>query len=295
MYLRLSKFVMLGLAVSSASLIPKAAYAKKEPVVLTPDGQWVARFDDEICSLHRKFGEGKESALLVMRRYSPSTRFWMTLAGQPFRTRYHSKPAKLRFRPEDEYLEIEFFRGKTGDDPALVFRGSTTGLPYSEETLDEMPDEEIRALQYAFRSIEIGYPLKTPLILDTGPMGKALKIMERCTDELVSSWGLDAEKHKNLQREVTPLVDLSKWIRSSDYPTDMLNSRQPAIVSARLMIDREGQLTGCHIQRTTRPKEFDDAVCGSIKKRARFEPAIDASGEAIDSYYRIDIRFQIPG
>jgi hypothetical protein len=74
----------------------------------------------------------------------------------------------------------------------------------------------------------------------------------------------------------------------------MLGIGQPAIVEFRLSIGADGVPLACHIQETTRPKEFDNAVCKSLMRRARFEPALDATGTAITSYYRNTVRFQIP-
>lgn len=74
----------------------------------------------------------------------------------------------------------------------------------------------------------------------------------------------------------------------------MLMQGQPAIVEFRLSVGADGAPLSCHIQSTTRPKEFDEAVCGSLMKRARFSPALDAEAKPMTSYYRNTVRFQIP-
>jgi outer membrane biosynthesis protein TonB len=70
-----------------------------------------------------------------------------------------------------------------------------------------------------------------------------------------------------------------------------LNAGQGAIVNFRLLVDAAGSVTGCFIQQTTRLKEFDDAVCKSISRRAKFDPALDKDGKPILSYYNNTVRF----
>ncbi len=124
-------------------------------------------------------------------------------------------------------------------------------------------------------------------------MDKPLAALSTCIDELMTHWGIDIEKHKKLSRSVVPDGNPGRWIKGNDYPTDMLHQRQPALVQFRLSVDETGAVTGCHIQKTTRPKEFDDAVCKSLTRRANFLPALDENGKPIKSFYRNTVRFQI--
>jgi hypothetical protein len=122
-----------------------------------------------------------------------------------------------------------------------------------------------------------------------------MESLDKCIDELLTHWGIDVEKHKNLKRSPVPAQNPGRWIYSSDYPMDMLQIGQPALVEFRLSVSEDGKPTACHIQATTRPKEFDDAVCKSLLRRAAFEPALDSEGKPIASYWRSRVRFQIPG
>jgi hypothetical protein len=74
----------------------------------------------------------------------------------------------------------------------------------------------------------------------------------------------------------------------------MLSAGQPAIVEFRLSVSADGVPTSCHIQLTTRPKEFDAAVCDSLMRRARFTPALDAEGKPLISYYLNTVKFALP-
>jgi TonB family protein len=65
-------------------------------------------------------------------------------------------------------------------------------------------------------------------------------------------------------------------------------------VHFRLSVDARGKVSDCHIQRSTRPEGFDEAVCEVLMHRARFKPALDAEGKPMASYYINTVRFIIP-
>jgi len=131
-------------------------------------------------------------------------------------------------------------------------------------------------------------------MLEIGSMRGPLAALDTCIDNLLVSWGVDVEKHKTLSKQAKPLQSPGKWIVSSDYPSNMLSAGQPALVNFRLNIGLDGAPTACHIQATTRPKEFDDAVCKSVMRRARFSPAFDAQGQPLASYYQNNVYFSLP-
>ena len=117
--------------------------------------------------------------------------------------------------------------------------------------------------------------------------------MRRCTDELLTHWGIDLEQHRHLTRGVRPASNPGNWLNSKDYPTKLLRQGMQGIVQIRLSIDERGKPTACHIQQSTRPAEFDAAVCDGLMRRAEFEPALGAEGEPVPSYWHSSVRFEI--
>ena len=73
----------------------------------------------------------------------------------------------------------------------------------------------------------------------------------------------------------------------------MLRDGYEGIVNFRLLVDQAGKPTDCEVQRSTRPKEFDDAVCRAAMRRAEFEPALDAQGKPVPSYWIATVNFRI--
>lgn len=281
-----------------------AIAAKPEPLTLKPSSAWHVDYAEDRCRLGRQFGVGEQQTLLFMDRYGPEEYFRLTVSGKLIEASSAAPKAKIQFGPSEAEQELEFLLGNLGNKPAFVFVNRARVAPPSASELDAInrqPEQAWAAVQpisddrkKAIKFFRVGKPLGTEVILETGSMRAPLAALDSCIDNLLTTWGIDVAKHKTLMRPVKSLSPPEKWVVSSDYPMKMLMKGQPAIVEFRLNVSPDGTPVSCHIQSTTRPKEFDEAVCGSLMKRARFAPALDAEAKPMASYYRNTVRFAIP-
>ena len=283
---------------------PAFAQSSKEPLVLKPASAWHVDYADDRCRLAREFGAGEEQVYLFMDRYGPDDYFRLTIAGKPVKTNIEKAEATLQFGPGEQEQQLYFLNGNLGTMPALIFtnrarisaptEAELVALKNADEDtwINIAPISEDR--QKAVKFLKIGKPLRRATTLETGSMRGPFAALDKCVDNLMTTWGIDTQKHKTLKSSVKPQQSPGRWVVSTDYPLDMLRSGQSAIVEFRLSIGPDGKPTACHIQSTTRPKEFDDAVCKSVMRRARFDPALDADGKPLASFYRNTVRFQIP-
>ena len=297
MKLRLTHY--LTLAFLTVLPVTQAIAAPEQPVRLQSSSKWVVNYADNGCRLLRQFGTGDDMVTLVMNRYGPDDDFQMTLAGKPLRKFFGSREVLVQFGPQEQAQEKEFEDGSLGDAPAMIFSSMSVEKIEGDTVADALArisaPEDIAPERFAAISyLSVGKKQRAPLILETGALEKPFAALSACTDNLVESWGFDIQKEKTLQRRATPKDDYTSWIRTMDYPVDMLRAGQPAIVQFRLDVDATGTVTACHILETTRPKAFDDAVCHSMMKRASFEPAIDNEGKPVASYFRRTVRFRLP-
>ena len=135
------------------------------------------------------------------------------------------------------------------------------------------------------------------LFLKTGSMHAPMEAMRTCLDELMTHWGIDVEAHRTLSRRVQP-VDQAAWAGEIQkrYPVQMLKEGMQGYLDIRLGISDQGKPTACHLQSPINDEAFESAACDSLMQHAKFEPALDAVGQPIASYYRTSIIYMInPG
>ncbi len=79
----------------------------------------------------------------------------------------------------------------------------------------------------------------------------------------------------------TPAEWLRGEIRASDYPRAALQAGIGGTVRIRLAIDPRGRVSDCAITQSSGNAELDETTCRLIRKRFRYAPARDASGQAV--------------
>lgn len=297
------RFVVLAAAAFfSAVSFPADA---KEALSVAPSSKWIVNYADDSCRLARSFGKDKRQIYLMLDRFQPESRVRATLVGKPVRAISSARKISFRFGSNGPEQSRSFVTGDMKDgNPALMVNGALliaeTGemkAQVDDDILGEEGAPESVAVDPSINDqvqfVEVGAPGRPAFRLETGAMGAPLAALANCTDDLLRGWGVDAEAHKTLSRRAIPVGDPRKWLSSNDYPEVMRLRGEQGIVHFRLIVDETGTAKSCHIQQSTRPREFDDAVCKGIMKRARFDPALDASGKPLASYYVNRVRFEI--
>ena len=273
----------------------------KEPLRLAPSSQWHVNYAPDSCRLARAFGTGDQQVILALDRFQPGPAVYMTLAGEPMKVRGDVRRVLLRFGPNDPQFEKNFTPGSLeGGQAALVVGGGMLITGYDPAWAESQKDVKLRkaqpidpALYAAIRFLELRIAGKQTVILETGSMAAAEKQLAACTDDLLRGWSIDVEAHKSLTRSAIPASNPGSWMNDNDYPPEMRYRGHQGLVHFRLIVDEKGKPMSCHIQLSTRPKEFEDAVCKGIMKRASFEPALDAAGKPVASYYLNSVRFMM--
>ncbi|PEQ12066.1 hypothetical protein B2G71_13025 [Novosphingobium sp. PC22D] len=290
------------LVVAALLVPPPAAFATEpETTALKPQSPWFVDWNPTTCTLGRSFGSEQEPVALRFERAEPRDGFQMVFVGQWLQRVKAGTPLELRFGTYPaEDVRYSSGLGKATDDVPVVFV-SSPGIV--EPALEEEEDEAWRVnpgprvtpeMEAAADSVTLATP-DHALLLETGPLDKAFAALRKCTDDLVSQWGLDPAVQAKLQRRPIPKVSPSRWIGPQDYPLKALRKGEQAILIFRLLIDAEGEPTGCEILRAYAGfDEFSKSTCAHIRTRARFEPALDANGQAVPSYYVNTVRFAIP-
>lgn len=93
-----------------------------------------------------------------------------------------------------------------------------------------------------------------------------------------------------LPRPINPEI----WVTNDDYPQSAFAGKKEGIVKTSMDIDKDGKVYRCTIVQTSGTASLDEATCKGYMKRARFKPALDASGTAIPSSYAMNFRWRMP-
>lgn len=296
------------LSLSLILLAPQAA-ASEAALEVEPSTSWNIHYADDYCRLARTFGSGDDALILFMDSFGPGDHFRMTLAGNATKAQKNGGEAVVRFGPAFAEHELVFFSGWIGEKiPAWIFSSDNRIRPLS---LDEQKhvDAAFKAGhgtahvdlspitaedEVATSYVEFGRPLRRPVRLMTGSLKAPFDALRSCLDNLITHWGLEPDRLKNQSKRVSPIGSPGRWLTYSDYPATMLSQGMPGIVNFRLIVDEKGVPASCHVQQSTNPEGFDKTVCNALMRRARFDPAVDANGNPMRSYYLNRVRFFVP-
>lgn len=282
MYYRLN---VSSIALSLAFAGPAVA-AKREALVLEPSSTWTVNYADDSCELLRDFGTDDKAVRLRFERFQPSETFRLSLIGAGLKTSGSLMTTiKLGFGKDKARLrEVVALTGRSGPQalPILV-----TGA----WSLQARPNEPAGAVTAGAETIAVdflmidqaGHDRDFKLML--GHMDKPMAAFRACTEELLTHWGIDLTAHKSLSRDVAPLSNPTGWVQSKDYPPGAARANKNAIVNFRLTVDAAGRPIDCAIQGGIADIAFREATCRALMNRARFSPALDATGQPLNSYF----------
>jgi len=276
---------VLGLLAGLALVQPawRTVANAAEPVVLARQGSWNLNYDKDGCSLQAAFGTGDGQIILQMTRFAPDGGFTISIIGKGMKSDLPESTITVDFGPERNPQKVDALNGTLGDSPMKIFYrdyGIDDRLNETPDPLPALTAEQEAAVNW----LEIGARGKV-YHLELGRMNKPMIAFRQCTADLVRSWNLDPATMANLRSGPLPLTSPGTWITSQDYPTEPLRKGNQALVNFRLIIDEAGKVASCSIQRATQGPAFEKLTCDKVMKRARFKPAIDATGKPVSSYY----------
>ena len=288
-------------------LLQAAPTPAQDALRLKPATPWIVDYADDSCRLARTFGSGADKVTLFLDQFRPDAGFYIILGGEPVRARRDVLDLKLKFQfgPEEPEQEENANTGTMDKAPALLVNTEQRLAPLNdaEKSVKEAARESggrfttppvSTARMSAVRYLRIeGTPKE--IVLETGPMDKALYILGECAWDTVADWGLNVEQQKTLKRGPIAKDGAQGWFSGRDYPTNMAKGNYQGTVYYRLIVDESGKPKSCHVQRSTRPNDFDETVCRIVMRRGKFEPALDSNGNPVPSFWSQAITFRLEG
>jgi len=90
------------------------------------------------------------------------------------------------------------------------------------------------------------------------------------------------------------LANLASYISDADYPAAAIRAGEQGTVRFRLWIGPNGLVSDCRIEASSGSASLDEATCRIMRARARFTPAHDANGKAVEDTIASRIRWVLP-
>lgn len=286
---RIAPALLTGLAVAAATFPAAARAQAAEPELLKRSTKWEARFEAEACHLVTAFGEGDAAVVAFFSRYQPGEGFNLSLVGKRFRDAKAKNDVRVDFGVQPAtWREVRL--DMNGETAGILLQGARIdGWEYEQ---GQKPPAITPEQEAGVRGVTVRIGTSQPIHLETGSLGKPLAMLRTCTTDLVKSWGYDPAVQTTLSRRAMPR-DPSRGI-GLEYPLSALKQRLGAVVQVRLGIDAEGNVVGCNVLDRAPSDEFAAATCRAFGKRASFEPALDADGKPVGSFYISRTEFRMP-
>lgn len=249
-----------------------------EEAPLKPQTPWSVNYAEDMCILSRDYGDKANNLTVVFRPTPFNYRVQTLLIGSQRQLGYGA----------DAKVHVD---GRTGSG---VFDGDGQRSPLPKMrkigvTFDLPRDvvSDIAGKGTVGFAVSSGRPLRVDLALTAA----ALKALRACETDLMQSWGFDVTAVDTAPAvPARALGDHTEWLRNSDFPSAMLGTN--AVVTVAWIITPEGGIRNCRVVRSSGNATFDAVPCGVLEKRARYTPARDATGKAVETPSSRVIRFK---
>ncbi|MBU7579843.1 MAG: hypothetical protein KAF27_05150 [Porphyrobacter sp.] len=261
---------------------------------LQPGSQWSMDWAENKCRLVRFFGPENNRHLLVIEQFWPAETFTLGMAGPAFARSDVDAPTGLRYRTSQAPFDGALSRGEMkGFGTALFYTAIGLSAPPVQTPPASAPVTKFPMLDttLAGETEFVALSQKNKEVrFRTGSLASAFKLLNQCTQDLVKFWGIDVERHLTATRmpvfvnEKRMATDLLTYI-----PFDKMGEER-GIMRLRVLVSEAGAVEDCVLLEAPNIALLQPPVCKWIRK-AKFEPALDAQGAPMRSYFATTITY----
>jgi TonB family protein len=191
------------------------------------------------------------------------------------------------------YLVSPSYDASQANRTALGQKMSDAELKAASEALAaEMREDHERELigTEKIEGIRLGKGLIEPLLVETGSLRPAFLAMQKCIDDLLVTWKIDASAHRMLKQSALP-TNFDGLAKAFWYPLRAIAEQQAGLVRYRLIVGASGEVTDCKILGPGGTTALGRETCRTMIESAKFIPARDAAGNTIRSFYVGQVTF----
>lgn len=305
-------FLVIAGLVSLSGVVHHPASAA--PIRLEPASDWQLREYDDKCRMIRTFGKGENETTLWIDKGGPGPGINLTLIGRPVRNPYGAY-VRVGFAPGEavdrNFITANSSKGRPvlglfGVQPVSLLADKAPGAQsvtsQDEESVDltaaataEFASTETLKKRYAaITALEVSGAVNDPLALELdGVLGMA-EALFNCTTQLNKRLSRNPAEEGGLAKEVTAL-DAEVWAQKikENYPAHLLRAEQQGTVAVRLTVNKEGRASFCEVTGFNGPASFNETACLQLLRHARFNPALDAKGDPVSSFYSTRVTYKL--
>lgn len=269
-------------------LIATPVQAQDAPRVFAQDGSWSLDYGDDYCRLAGNFTNNGDRIALAMERIQPGTGVRLALVGNAITLFRGADEIGLRYLPSGAERKLRYVKSTVGGneqyilfdnvalaEPAPMIPG-TPPAPYDRAAE--------RALGKTFSGFALSAGLTAPVEVRTGSLSAPMQALQDCADDMLTSWGLDAAKHKTLSKHALPASNTAEWLATGTIPFTEFAKLGGGMNQFRLMLDATGKATACKVHFPSLTDTKNEQICAALMAKASFTPALDAGGQAMASY-----------
>jgi len=283
-------------AVSLIALLSGTAQAADGPSVFKPSSAWAADFGENYCRLTRDFSDGKDTVSVIMDRIQPGNAMRVLVVGDSLKMFRGANQLGYQYLPAgDERLSTPVKGGGANNSPSYfnlgdILIGPMPKMPApGSPPAPPAPYTAAAELEFAatIKGLALTKGMVNPVNIETGSLKEPIKVEQKCMDDLLTHWGLDAEKHKSLTRPAFPASDTRTWLPGDTIGFADFNKIAVSNNQFRVLIDASGKPTSCEVHWPTLGDSKNAQICKALMEKGAFLPALDANGQAIASYSMI--------
>lgn len=271
--------IVSHLIAGALTLQGASAASAAQPSGLAPTSKWIANFDVERCTLQRAFGTGDDQVVLNLQTPTPGNGFRLTISGRMFARQKASYPVKLSLDPDNPGTEQNIA-------VASALTNGATILQIERATI--FGQDQVQ-MQDQARSLLIVQDGGAKVLLDTGAMSGPLRTLNACNDSLLSSWALDPADLKRIAQKAYPSSNPAHWYSAADFPSPSDSKQGSLVIDYIVLTGTNGKPSSCKVLATSTEGPFQKKVgevfCFQVMRKARFSPARDSNGTAVNGYW----------
>lgn len=246
------------------------------------------------------FGAADGQHALVFEQSAPGSSFNMSVAGLATSAFKGGLNLQLGFGPDGPATDQASVKERNPEFGYVLFlkdidlkaraafeaaAGANVGFSAASDAIDVAAAGPLRSVSLAQG--------KQTLVFKTGPLAAPFGVLNDCTAHILTTWGIDPEAHRTAQRKATLLEELTiARAMQRQYPLRTLREARGGVVGLVILVDPSGKPTECKITDDSGDRNLNEVACEGLMQ-ARFEPALDASGKPITSYWQTRVTYRI--